>query len=63
MGDIHAVQQDLTGGGLINTGNDLRQRGFAAAVGSGDSDKALLHGQVDIVQDLFIVGGFKADMT
>ena len=63
VGNVHAVQQNLAAGGLVDTGNDFGQRGFAAAVGAGDGHKTVLHSQADIPQNLFIVVGLKADMT
>ena len=53
-GNVLAVEQNLALGGAQDAGNHLGQRGFAAAVGAGDRDEALVDGQVDMLQDLLV---------
>ena len=53
IGDINTVQQNLAAGGLVDTGNDFGQRGFAAAVGAGDGYKTLLYGKADDSADFY----------
>ena len=62
VGDVHAVQQNLAAGGLVDARNDLGQRGLAAAVGAGDGNEAILHGQADVMQDLLVIVGLKTDV-
>ena len=54
-GDVLSVQDDAALGGDQDTGDDLGQGGLAAAVGAGDGHKALVDGQVDVPQDLFVL--------
>ena len=51
-GNIRAVKEDPAAGGLVDAHNDLGEGGFAAAVGPGDCNKAILQSQTDVPENL-----------
>ena len=58
MGDVRAVVKYLARGWSLDSHDQLRQRGFAAAVGTGDGDKGMVFkGQVYISDNLFVFVG------
>ena len=59
MGDVLPVPEDLTLSGRHQTHDDLGQRGFAAAVGTGkDHQLVIVHGQGNVLQDAQSLIGF-----
>ena len=50
--DVLAVEQDLTGGRLLDSGDELGHGGLAAAVRAGDDDHAFIDREVHVLEDL-----------
>ena len=52
VGDVLAVEQDLAGGRLLDTGDEFGHGGLAAAVRAGDDDHAFIDREAHVLEDL-----------
>ena len=55
-GNILAIQQDLSGSGGHDTGNELGEGGFTAAIGASDDHEFIIPDcEIDMLEDLLAV--------